>query len=370
MPSWNDLGNVWTTLRELDVNAIRAEAEQPLFIACIGEDECVEELSRLLHRSTDRYPGVGIDPIGRFSAIVDTETLGRIERADLVLVVLDARKPIDAAIERTLDQLESRGVPILLVLLYGISLTNSSGRFSAIHSVAIPTVEAVDAPDTLARMVLERLPDELHLSAARRLPGLRTSVARDLVNSVSFSNATYALAAGLPQQIPIISVPFAAADILVLTKNQALLVYKLALAYGAPPDFQSRIKEVLPVVGGAYIWRQVARSLVGLIPVWGIVPKVAVAYAGTYSTGIAAWRWYASGELVSGEQLKQITQEAMTVGRQRARELLAKVRGGDKQEKAEKTGFFKGIGQKVRGLLPGKKQEPPALPEPQDGQNQ
>jgi uncharacterized protein (DUF697 family) len=366
VPSWNDLGNVWTTLRELDVNAIRVEAEKPLFIACIGDDNLVEDVSRLLHRSTDRYPGVGIDPIGRFSAIIDAETLNRIERADLALVVLDARKPIEAAIERTLDQLESRGVPILLVLLYGISLTNSSGRFSSIPSVAIAAVESLEAPDTLARMLLERLPDELHLTAARRLPGLRTIVARDLVNSVSFSNATYALAAGLPQQIPILSVPCAAADILVLTKNQALLVYKLALAYGAPPDFQSRIKEVLPVVGGAYVWRQVARSLVGLVPVWGVVPKVAVSYAGTYSTGIAAWRWYASGELVSGEQLKQITQEAMTIGRERARELLAKVRGAEKQE--QKPGFFKRIGQKVRGLLPGKKQEPPALPEPQDGQ--
>ena len=54
MPSWSDLGNVWTTLRELDVNAIRAEAEKPLFIACVGDEPLLDDLGRLLHRHTDR----------------------------------------------------------------------------------------------------------------------------------------------------------------------------------------------------------------------------------------------------------------------------------------------------------------------------
>ena len=58
-------------------------------------------------------------------------------------------------------------------------------------------------------------------------------------------------------------------------KNPGTL-FRLALAYGALPEFQSRIREVIPVVGGAFLWRQAARSLVGLIPVWGIVPKVSV----------------------------------------------------------------------------------------------
>ena len=89
---------------------------------------------------------------------------------------------------------------------------------------------------------------------------MRTSSSRT-ISGVSFTNATYALASGLPEQIPILSVPFAAADIIVLTKNQAILVYRLALAYGAPPDFQDRIREVIPVVGGAFLWRQAARSL-------------------------------------------------------------------------------------------------------------
>lgn len=364
MPSWSDLGNVWTTLRELDVNAIRAEADKPLFIACVGEEPLLNDLGRLLHGANDRYPGVGIDPIGRFGLDLDSDAIVRIERADVAILVLDARQSTSALATRAFEQLAGRGAPLLVVLLYGTTLPSASGAFSSVPSVAIPDINAPDAADTLAQLVLERLPEDLRLSAARRLPGLRATVAKELVNSVSFSNATYALASGLPEQIPVLNVPFAAADILVLTKNQALLVYKLALAYGAPPDFQSRIKEVLPVVGGAYLWRQVARSLIGLIPVWGLVPKVAVAYAGTYSTGVAAWRWYANGELVNSDQFKQISQEAMNIGKARARELLNKMHVQQK-DSAARPGLFKRLGSRVRAMLPGGKKRP-ALPAPQE----
>ena len=101
---------------------------------------------------------------------------------------------------------------------------------------------------------------------------------------------------------------------LVLTKNQALMVYRLGLAYGAPPEFRDRMAELGSVVGGGFAWRQLARSLVGLIPVWGVVPKVAVAYAGTYATGMAAWRWFADNELVSGARLQQ--HQAIARGRE------------------------------------------------------
>ena len=222
--------------------------------------------------------------------------------------------------------------------------------FSGVPSVAIPDLDAADANDLLAHELLEQLSDDLHLSAARRLPGLRTVVAREMINSVSFTNATYALASGLPEQVPILSVPFVAADMLVLTKNQAVLVYRLALAYGAPPDFQARIREVLPVIGGAFLWRQAARSLIGLIPIWGLLPKIAVAYAGTYTTGIAAWRWYESGELVSTDQLRRISADAIAIGRTRAAELIERARTARDQAVARTRADDSWLGRMKRRL--------------------
>ena len=366
MPSWNDLGNIWGTLRELDVNAIGEEADRPLFLACVGDAPLLDDLATLLHRTDNRYPGVGIDPLGRYGVPIDASASADLDRADLLVLVLDARQPVSAGVTQAFSQLERRSLPLVVVLLYGAALPSGAGLLSSAHSVAIPDPHALAAADTLAKALLDRLPGELHLAAARRLPGLRATVARELIGSVSFTNATYALASGLPEQIPILNVPFAATDMLVLTKNQALLVYRLALAYGAPVDFQARIKEVLPVVGGAFVWRQLARGLVGLIPIWGLVPKIAVSYAGTYSTGVAAWRWYESGDLVNSEQLKRISQDALAIGRERARELIS----GRKQqdgETAKQPGMFGRLAARVRGMLPGGK-HPPALPEPQKNQ--
>jgi hypothetical protein len=96
----------------------------------------------------------------------------------------------------------------------------------------------------------------------------------------------------------------------------------------------------VPVVGASFLWRQAARSLVGLIPIWGLVPKVAIAYAGTYTTGVAAWRWFESGEMASTEQIRRISQEAIAIGRVKAAELVDRAReaGGRLSEQAREAG--------------------------------
>jgi uncharacterized protein (DUF697 family) len=321
VPKWSDFGNIWTTLRELDVNAIREEAERPLTIACVGHNAALDEIDRLLHQGTDHYPTVAPSPLELIPLAGAAARVAGLAGTDMLLFGLDAGTPLTQAEADSFNRLEELTIPFLVVLINGDRLpTGGAPLAPAIRSrtVALSDPAALDAADRLATAVLDRLPAELHLSAARRLPGLRPIYARELIAGIAFTNATYALASGLPEQIPLVSIPFAAADILVLTKNQALLVYRLALGYGAPPDFQARIREVLPVIGGAFLWRQAARSLVGLIPIWGLLPKVAVAYAGTYTTGVAAWRWYESGELVSSDQLKRISQEAIAIGRARS----------------------------------------------------
>jgi uncharacterized protein (DUF697 family) len=356
VPKWSDFGNIWTTLRELDVNAIRDEAERPLKIVCIGHESALDELERLLHSGANRY-GAGMNPLEVVPLAQAASRASAVGGADMLILAVDVRRTLTRAEAEAFGRLESLALPFLVVLFFGDRMPSDQGGLPpavAGRTFALPNPDALDAADRLAGALLGRLPGELHLSAARRLPGLRATFARDLIGSVSFTNATYALASGLPEQIPIVSVPFAAADILVLTKNQALLVYKLALAYGAPPDFQARIREVVPVIGGAFLWRQAARSLIGLIPVWGLLPKVAISYAGTYTTGMAAWRWYESGEIVSSDQLKRISSEAIAIGRARASELISRARAAGAQAgaRAQAQG---GILNRLKRLLPGRR---------------
>ncbi len=324
MPSWNDLGPAFQTLRELDVAALREDAERSLLIACVGDGVLFERVALLLRTSEGRrYGSEGLDPLLFTTLAASAEEL---RNADMLLVLLDARNSLHRNDVAALNRLADLGLPMVIVLGYAElppDLGAARPAFAYARIVTLPDLDAPDAALRLAEAVIERLPGDRQLAAGRRLPGLRTVITRELINSTSFSNASYALASAIPEQIPILSVPFAVADILVLTKNQALLVYKLALAHGAPPEFQARIREVLPVIGGAYLWRQIARTLVGLVPIWGIVPKVAIAYAGTYATGVAAWRWFADGELVSAVRMRQIAEEALQVGRERAQAMIA-----------------------------------------------
>lgn len=350
---WTDFGNVWGTLRELDVSVIRDEAERALTIICVGHDSALNAIDTLLNSGDQRYGPTGANPLILVPLPQSPERTRTIEQADMLIFGIDARAPLSDAESQAFEQLDRFALPFLVVLLYGTGATGAPlPRAISGQVVAIPDPQAVEAADRLAQALLERLPGELHLVAARQLPGLRAPVARNLVNTTSVTNATYALATGIPEQIPIISIPFAAADLIVLTKNQALLVYRLALAYGAPPDFQARMREVIPVIGGAFLWRQAARSLIGLIPVWGLVPKVAIAYAGTYTTGVAAWRWFATGEIVSSKQLRRLVSEARERGRERAKEIVARNRSAEDTSNGEQK---PGWGARIRRLLPGGK---------------
>jgi hypothetical protein len=108
------------------------------------------------------------------------------------------------------------------------------------------------------------------------------------------------------------------------------MVYRLALACGAPPEFQRRMLEITPVIGGAVLWRQIAGALVGLVPGYGIVPKTAVAFGGTYVVGLAATRYYEAG-ILTDEERKRITKEAAAKAREAATTMVAQARAaGDK----------------------------------------
>jgi len=110
-----------------------------------------------------------------------------------------------------------------------------------------------------------------------------------------------------------------------LTKNQALMAYKIALSLDLPSDWRETIPKLATVVGGGFLWRLIARQLVGLVPAFGIVPKVAVSYAGTYAVGQAVYQWCVNGERVNPKLLRGIFAQALERGREEASILLAKL---------------------------------------------
>jgi uncharacterized protein (DUF697 family) len=362
VPRIGDIGGVWSTIRELNVSEIREEAEAPVTIAIGGDEVARQGVISIVRGAPGRFPAAGRDALLQFDLPLRGEQHAALRSATLIVLAIDGRNTAPADLRRTADQLALAGAPICVICLGSARLPPAeNGQPPALGPLPVTFVQ--DTPgEAMAREALralvERIPAEQRVAAARRLPGLRDAVAREVVGDASFSNATYALTSGLPELIPLLNIPLNAADLLVLTKNQALMAYRIALAYGAPGDFQAQMRELLPVVGGGFLWRQVARQLVGLLPGFGLVPKVVVAYAGTYATGQAAALWYGKGEVLSRSGLRALYKQALTIGKERTRDLISRRRRNGAQTDGTQPQPRRGL----RRFLPGPK-EPPAPPE-------
>ena len=131
----------------------------------------------------------------------------------------------------------------------------------------------------IARAIASAL-GERGAGLAARLPVLRDAVVDELIRSCARKNAVIAAAVFVP-----------GVDMPVLTLNQVRLVLRIGQAYGREVD-QSRLPELLGVVGAGLGFRTIARELLDFVPFAGWVAKGAVAYAGTKALGEAARRYF------------------------------------------------------------------------------
>jgi uncharacterized protein (DUF697 family) len=147
----------------------------------------------------------------------------------------------------------------------------------------------------------------------RWFPEFRPAATKAVIDETSRVNAQFAVVANVPSVIPIIgSIASAGADFFVLTKNQVMMVYKLAAINGRDLNDQwGIIREMLPVVGAGFLWRTLAREATSFLPFMaGTVPKLAIAYTGTLAAGRAADFYYRFGKKPDREQLREFYAQA------------------------------------------------------------
>jgi uncharacterized protein (DUF697 family) len=205
--------------------------------------------------------------------------------------------------------------------------------------------------------------DDIELRVGRTFPVARPAAATYAINATSLANGQFALVSNIPTMVPVVGDIMAiGADTIVLTKNQLMLIFKLAAIHGRDLDQRWRIySEMLPIVGAAMFWRSVARDLVTLIPFWaGTIPKVAIAFAGTYAAGMAAHAYYLEGKRVSPERMRAFYRDALELARHHHFTLPA--RAGRLQDQAralpsrarDLTGSARMLPARVRELRPGR----------------
>jgi len=185
---------------------------------------------------------------------------------------------------------------------------------------------AGDPRQTVAAILADS--EDLALPLARQFPAFRGPVVEKIVHSVARENALFAVATALPDIVPnLVELPWAlgewASDTAFLTANQFRMAFLIAAACSRRAGFSDQIGQMLSIAAGAFGWRTIARELAGHIPFGGgLIPKGAIAYAGTYVVGKALERWYGSHTHPARRERRELYAAGLRRGRTVARDLL------------------------------------------------
>ena len=176
-----------------------------------------------------------------------------------------------------------------------------------------------DPEATVAEVLAEKR--GLALPLARQFPVFRKAVLENIIHTVARENALFAVATALPNVIPsLIELPWImgefASDTLFLTANQIRMAFQIAAACGKDPGLAAQKFEILTIAGGALGWRALARELIGHIPLGGgLIPKGAIAYAGTYVAGKGLEFLHQNNGLHTRDQQRELYVEGFVRGK-------------------------------------------------------
>lgn len=189
------------------------------------------------------------------------------------------------------------------------------GRVKGSSSGTLIPIRRAGNPDDIADVRSRILSSTLDMAPAygRHFPELRALAIKEIVNDSARANAQFALVSNIPAIVPVLGgLVSASADLIVLTKNQVMMSYKIAAVHGEDlADQGAIIRELVPVVGAGFLWRTVAREAVSFLPLAaGTIPKVAIAYAGTFTVGRAIDFYYRFDRKPSREQLQAFAKQA------------------------------------------------------------
>ena len=306
------------TVKEIDLGAIKEGAEARFALLITGEADLAQRLADALEAGRDsaiRHPWVTVAPAERDDLVAryleETKGLGDQSLGLFATATAD----LSPALSRTRERLQRAGIPTIVVLVGEATREREAGLVRAGESARalLPALRGDALSEGLGPAILAVTPEGrgLRLALARQFPALRSAVVDDLIEDVARANAGYALSTGLAETVPGLNLAFGAADTLVLTKNQLLMAYKISLANGREGNSRELMMEVAGVIGGGLLFRQIARQLVGLLPIIGIAPKVAVSYGGTRFIGRLVKAWAAGEPLPDVGEMRGLMGETL-----------------------------------------------------------
>jgi uncharacterized protein (DUF697 family) len=321
-----DARNIFTLVRKgIDASGIHSHVRKPFRFLLCGDPALIAELRALLLCGHDE----GVPP----QAAACLETIR--PAAPLVTAPSEVRAIVflgrsgDAA-SADFTPLSVLRVPIFALTVDAEAQPSGPSQPPAAGAWSEYVVPAI-AREPLRGRFFPHLVESargVEIAVGRNLPVLRETVAAKLTRDAANNALKVALASAIVDHIPLVGIvlgAFASAgDMVAITGIQVMLMLHIEAAYGRDPDVH-RTWRLLPVIGGGFGWRTLARELVGFVPVAGIAIKGAIAYAGTIVVGEGVTFFQEQGRYMTRGQAAALYERAKGDALRFAREFVAKL---------------------------------------------
>ena len=363
MPNPLKLASLWRVIRDLDLEGPRAAARGPFTLAIASEHgEDASQLRQLLTGpGAPPHPWIEIAALGTSAPGTAHSTsapgtpapqrssidaLSALSASPLAGILITRDANLSDALKMAGNRFAASRTPVLTVVVGDTSRTAKVLRPGEHARVAVDTLDqpAVDAMATALVLILD---EDQQVALGAHFPPLRPAIFTRIIERTARANASFALTTGLAETIPVLTAPLNLGDMVVLTKNQLMMCYRLALAAGRDGEPKALMTEIIGVLGSGVLFRQAARQLVGLIPIAGLLPKVAISYAGTYAIGKAMVGWTTEGRQVTVDTVASYSRDGLVKGRALAEHLV--------ESAGATTGRIAGRLERLGKFLPGKR---------------
>lgn len=310
----------------VDVKTVHASVRKPFRFYLCGDPGLVAQLRALL-LSGHTGGEVPMEAAACLETIVPGVAQATASSEARVVIFLGHGGDVSGA---TIAPLRTLNLPIVAITVdesaqpAGPVVPPARGQFAEY------TVPALTR-ETLRGRVFAHIVDlckGVEIAVGRCLPAMRETVAAKLTRDAANNALKVSLASAVVDHIPVVGLVvgvFASAgDMVAITGIQMMLLLHIEAAYGNDPDMQ-RMWQLLPVIGGGFGWRSLARELSGFIPVAGIAIKGAIAYAGTIVVGEGVTFYYEHGRHMSSGQAKTLYENTKNEAMTFARDLIARI---------------------------------------------
>ena len=312
----------------LNTKAVHAGARQPFKFLLCGDHGLIAAFRSIVLSGLNDAETIPLDA----AATLETFTPGNgiVDPTSAKAVLFFGR--IGDRAGANLEPLAALKLPIFAVLVDSAAAVTSGPAAApapgATEDYIVPALEFEPLRTRMLPHLIEACKG-VEIAVGRRLPALRTTVAAKLTRDAALNALKVSGASAVIDNVPFVGAflgAFASAgDMIAITGIQMTLMLQIGATFGKDPDV-AQMWELLPIVGGGFGWRALARQVAGFIPGGGIFIKSAIAYAGTIVVGEGATFFELHGRHMMPADAKKIYDDARMSAQSFGRDMLLRLK--------------------------------------------